>query len=181
MNDLSELPQLKEIFASLRRGEHICDEEMSLFLHLKHYTNEYRKLFQSLGFELVWDPRGFAYFKADSEPGKEIAGCAIFVFILLEHWGNRGLNLHEELFKPYGLRFSDLPHFTNDNWTQLLSQVQVITVPNLHAVVGRLERLGMAKKITDDAFRFRLPVMRLVDVCLELLNERTNDQGENRK
>lgn len=171
--DLATLSSLREIFATLLHGRHISAEDGVEYYSLRDHAHDYTRLFLALGFDLVVDPRGFAYFRSENDAGKEMAACALFLFIFLQHWDDQGKELQTELFNPNGFRLSELPHFKKASWSELLEQVKVTTAEQLREVCKQMARLGFLTRLDDETYRFRKPVFRFLDVCLELLDENT--------
>ena len=59
------LPELKRVFAQLRRGVHLAVEDGALYQALRTHEREYAELFAALGFELVQHPHQFFYLRDD--------------------------------------------------------------------------------------------------------------------
>lgn len=176
MNDLAALPHLQEIFDRLRGGRHLCADDGVLYTSLRERPAEYRRLFAALGFDLVDHDRGFCYFRADGELGKEASAQAVFFFVLVEAWSDQGLDLQAKVFDPAGHRHDELPHFGREGWRACMAEAGVKEA-DLSDVLRRLERLGFSERIDDERFRFRAPAWRFLDLCREVLEEEEARDG----
>jgi hypothetical protein len=162
---------LSDLFNKLRSGRHLCADDGPLYLALRADYATYRTLFAALGFELREHERGFYYFRATDDLGKEAAQFAVFFFVLVEAWGDAGKDLEASAFDPAGHALSELPHLTRDSWRQCMTEAGVSSADELTKVVQSMDRLGFTERIGDDRFRFRAPAWRFFDLCAEVLAE----------
>jgi hypothetical protein len=142
-----------------------------MYLELRANFDAYRALFTALGFQMVEHARGFYYFRSDAELGKEALQFAVFFFILVEAWGDEGMDLEAAAFDPNGHLVTDLPHFSRESWRQCLREAEAGGETELLEIVGRLVRYGFAERLPEDRIRFRVPVWRFFDLCLDLRGE----------
>ena len=166
MKSLQQLERLPEIFDRLRLGGHICPEDGAIYYQLRSDFESYRAAFETLGFELAAHERGFYYFVASGELGKEASQMAVFFFVLVDALGNEGQNVREAVFEGEHT-IDDLPHFRLESHRQCLSEVDIHDRDDLETIVKRLARYGFAELRTADRFRFRPPAWRFVDLCYE--------------
>ena len=174
MTDACELPHLEEIFDELRRGYHICFDDGAPYRALSNHFESYRRLFSALGFELVRHERDFFYFRSSGNLGKTASQMAVFFFILVEVFGDRGENLRDAIFKA-DHRIDKLPHFQRESHRACLSEVGIDTDDALGSVIKKLERYGFAER-RGDTFRFRKPAWRFVELCFEA--SETNEEEQ---
>lgn len=169
--DLTELDHLADIFDDLRKGQHLCADDGPRFTSLHSRYDSYAALFKALGFELVKHDRGFYYFRAEAELGKEATQIAVFFFILVEAWSDAGQDIESVAFNPIGHRCSDLPHFTRESWRQCMTEAGVEGNPGLSELVRRMKNYGFTERIDEDMFRFRSPIWRFLDLCHDVCQE----------
>jgi chromosome condensin MukBEF MukE localization factor len=166
--DLAALPHLSAVFDRLRSGRHLCADDGPLYLALRAEYAAYDAVFSALGFDLVQHERGFFYFQAEAELGKEATQLAVFFFVLVQAWADAGHDIESSAFDPGGFLIAKLPHFSRDSWGEIMSQSGTSNPEELDEVVRRLERYGFAERIGDDRFRFRTPAWRFLDLCRDV-------------
>lgn len=178
MSDLSELPQLRQIFDALRLGRHICAEDGMSFYSLRERFEEYARLFNALGFELCSHERGFYYFRARGDLGKGATQMAVFFFVLVDALGNEGQNVRDAIFEG-DHRVDDLPHFKLETHRQCLAEVDIHKPEDLERIIDQLKRYGFVETSRRGTFRFRAPAWRFVDLCYEAAqaDEPVDDQS----
>ena len=164
------LPRLKDVFQALRRGQHICAADGETYRALEGHHDEFAALFRDLGFRFEHHRRGFYYFRGEdamSETGRRLS---VFMFVLVEWLGDSGRSIEESLLtQSFHLR--KLTHLSHDRYRGYMAEAGVADEGQLERVLGHLERLGFVERITDDEFRFRTPVYRFLDLCLEFEEE----------
>jgi len=97
--NLTQLTQLQPLFKLLSSGTHLnrLQEHRTLGGTGKS-ASHYQALFAALGFVLVVDGRGFAYFKTDqasSYTGKLTRRLALLLMLLFEYQADQGLHLFQ--------------------------------------------------------------------------------------
>lgn len=167
---LSELPELKEVFKRLRSGRHVSGEDGAIYRALNEHEEEFRVLFDSLGFELLRHRRDFFYFKGSSGYSSFGTRIAVFFFILVESIAERGERLEETLFTQSFL-IADLPHFQRERYRKYMAEAGMEDEDSLHNLFQRMERLGFLRREDEHSLRFRTPAYRLLDLCTEVLGE----------
>jgi hypothetical protein len=84
------------LFKKLSAGVHINrHHEGDLWIEIEQYGAEYQTLFSTIGFELIIDQRGFAYFKQEqstSQTHKLSQQFALFLLLLFEYQADNGHN-----------------------------------------------------------------------------------------
>lgn len=162
------LPHADKVFDALRRGKHISPADDEIYAALAHHPEDFRLLFKALGFELCTHPRGFYYFKGGDSLSDKITKIAVFMFILIDHLAGADIDIEDALIGGRIFREEEMPHETTDRYANYMKEAGGATVK---ACLGTLELLRFLD-YTDaggTSFRFRLPVYRFLDVCLEAL------------
>lgn len=167
---LSELPKLKEVFNKLRSGRHVSGEDGTIYGALAEHEEEFRALFDSLGFVLLRHRRDFFYFRGSSGYSSFGTRIAVFFFILVEWISEKGQRLEETLFTQSFL-ITDLPHFQRERYRKYMSEAGMEDEDSLHNLFQRMERLGFIRRENEHSLRFRTPAYRLLDLCTEVLGE----------
>ena len=86
---------------------------------------------------------------------------------MIDHAANQGRPIEEFIFGQNFL-LTALPHFTLDRYAALLRQVDVHDTADLKVVLKHMERIGWAKWLSEDEFRFLRPFHRVFSKCLEV-------------
>ncbi len=166
--DLSTLKHLQPLFKLLSSGAHLNRlKETEWWVELESHQDAYQTLFASLGFSLVVDGRGFAYFKTDqasSYTGKLTRRLALVLMLLFEYQADQGLHL---------FKFQQWP--LNDTLLEkLMLHYQVILeAEEIHQQQGLKEILDSATRIgflvcTDSVYWLLPAVHRYLDLFEEL-------------
>jgi hypothetical protein len=94
---LSELPNLRQLFETLNRGNHINrHHDHALWADLEKNAATYEALLRALGYDLQVDVRGFAWLQpveATTTTSQTSRRLALFFLILLEYQADQGLHL----------------------------------------------------------------------------------------
>lgn len=166
--DLKQLSQLQALFKLLSSGTHLNRlQDTDLWLDLdKHYAM-YEGLFVALGFTLVMDGRGFAYFKteqASSYTGKLTRRLALLLMLLFEYQADQGLHLFQ--FQQWRIDTS-LLEMISQHYHALLEAEEMASTQALTETLERSARVGFA--VYDDGCFWLLPaVYRYLDLFEEL-------------
>lgn len=166
--DLKQLTQLQQLFRVLSSGTHINRlQDTELWLDLeKHYVC-YESLFSALGFALVMDGRGFAYFKteqASSYTGKSTRRLALLLMLLFEYQADQGLHLFQ--FQQWRID-SPLLEKLSQHYHAMLEAEELASIQALKETLDRAARVGFA--LFDDGSYWLLPaVHRYLDLFEEL-------------
>lgn len=169
-------PNLREAFQKLKSGRHISVEDGELYYCLRTNCEHYTAIFSGLDFELIAHPKGFYYFQGKRELSKEASRQAVFFFILVQHWGDEGLDLREATFRSEGYAVKELPHFTRSSWRTCMTEVGVEVEEDLEQILRSMERLGFVERNESDRFRFKPPIWRFFDLCRDIFEE-SQQQG----
>jgi hypothetical protein len=166
--DLKQLTQLQALFKVLSSGAHINRlQETELWMDLEKHYASYESLFSALGFSLVMDGRGFAYFKteqASSYTGKLTRRVALLLMLLFEYQADQGLHLFQ--FQHWRI---DVPLLEklSQHYHAMLEAEDMADVQSLKETLDRAARVGFA--LCDDGSFLLLPaVHRYLDLFEEL-------------
>ncbi len=166
---MNELLHLASIFARLKRGYHLGPDDEPEFSALCARPDDYTAYFRALGLTLVRHEREFFYFEPDNPETvpDTLPRIAVFSYIMIDHAANQGRPIEEFIF---GQNFlvTALPHFTLDRYAALLRQVDVHDPADLKSLLKHMERIGWAKWLGEEEFRFVRPFHRVFSKCLEV-------------
>lgn len=176
---MSNLLYLEDVFQKLRMGYHLSPEDEPLFSEVISNYETYAAQFSLFGLKLTRHPRDFFYFEPEGNDGtrETLPRIAVFSYILVDHIADTGRPIEEFLLMTPFL-ISQLPHLSMDRYRNLLRQVDVEDEAGLRLIVKSMERLGWAKFIGEDEFRFLRPFHRMFDKCLELSEKPQNAKTE---
>jgi hypothetical protein len=162
--DLKQLPQLQPLFKLLSSGAHLNRlQDSELWVELENHQSQYETLFAALGFSLVLDGRGYAYFKTDQASaytGKLTRRLALLLMLLFEYQADQGLHLFQ--FQQWQLD------------TPLINKLHIY----YHAILEAEEITSpqTIKEILDSgAYRLQPAVHRYLDLFQELAQAERND------
>ncbi|MBF6650094.1 hypothetical protein [Methylobacter sp. BlB1] len=176
--DLKQLAQLQTLFKALSSGIHINRlQDTELWMDLeKHYAG-YESLFSALGFALVMDGRGFAYFKteqASSYTGKLSRRLALFLMLLFEYQADQGLHLFQ--FQQWRVD-GPLLEALSQHYHALLEAEEMASAQALSEILDRAARVGFT--LFEDGSYWLLPaVHRYLDLFEELAQADKPDLDE---
>lgn len=166
----AELPRLDEIFDALRKGRHLASEDADLYFDLHNNEAAFTELFARLGFELIKHPRGFYYFKGDTDISDTTARMAVFMFVLVETLADVGASVEEQIMT--SLFFVEkLEHLRRERYRDIMLEAGIPTEEDLRQTLRTMERFGFLKMESPDSFRFKVPSYRFLDLCLEIHKE----------
>lgn len=169
---LSLPTRLAAVFRSLRNGKHICRDDIAEHRDLERNEELYRALFLGLGYELVHHGQGFYYFKGDNHlSSQRLQAISLFVLILFQDLEDNKFQesdgAWERRLLTRSFAINELPHFQTPQRRSLMFAVGV-TADTLHEKVLRpLVRYGLSEMVGTEQFRFRSPIYRFVDVCMQ--------------
>ena len=188
--DLKQLSQLQALFKVLSSGAHINRlQDTELYLDLEKHYATYESLFSALGFALVLDGRGFAYFKtelASAYTGKLTRRLALLLMLMFEYQADQGLHLFQ--FQQWRIDGPLLEKLCQ-HYLAMLEAEEMATVQALKETLDRAARVGFT--LLDDGSYWLLPaVHRYLDLFEELaqadkpdmnqlspVSDETNDDG----
>jgi hypothetical protein len=164
---------LASVFASLRRGRHICRRDGDDFRNLNQHFDGYAQVFRALGYELVRHPHEFFYLQGRQRGfvlNDRLYAVTLFMLILFQHLEDTKFQektrAWERTLVHRAFTISELPHFTTSAPRQdLMAQVDVTPENLRQRVLKPLEQWGVIDFEAQDRFRFRSPVYRFVDLC----------------
>jgi hypothetical protein len=170
----TELPDLQEIFESLRQGRHICQLDGRIYHQLSENYNTYYALFDKLGFALKKHRREFYYFHSTNSMSVQSEKMAVFMFILIEYIADQGHNIEDTLMNQQ-FAFNQLPHLKNARYKNIMSQLNVLEEEDLINIISHMDRTGFAERLNDAYFAFRSPVYRFLDICQDISSKHKSD------
>ena len=166
--DLSHFKQLQPLFKLLSSGAHLNRlQETELWVELETHQDSYQTLFASLGFSLVVDGRGFAYFKTDqasSYTGKLTRRLALVLMLLFEYQADQGLHLFK--FQQWPLNDTLLEKLML-HYQVILEAEEIHHQQSLKEILDSAARIGFL--VCTDGVYWLLPaVHRYLDLFEEL-------------
>jgi hypothetical protein len=168
--DLNQLPQTKELFKQLNSGTHINhyhDDKNILWLALEKYTEQYGALFKALGFELIVDNRGFAYFKTEkstSNTNKLTHRLALIMLLLFEYQADMGNDLYQ--FEKLHID-NTLIELLWQKHRALLEAEEINNITELTDIFNSGCRVGFIKYVNNN-YLLLAAVHRYLDLFIEL-------------
>jgi hypothetical protein len=176
--NLLHLPQLQPLFKRLNSGTHLNRlQDTELWVELEKQQSQYESLFAALGFVLVLDGRGFAYFKTDqasSYTGKLTRRLALLLMLLFEYQADQGLHLFQ--FQQWRLDTSLLEKL----WQQYHSVLEAEEISSPQLLKDTLDsaaRIGFLV-LEESAYRLLPAVHRYLDLFEELAHAERAEQSE---
>jgi len=99
----------------------------------------------------------------------------VFMFILIEWLSDQGHQVEESLMT---MRFkvNELPHLHIERYTEYMKEAGIQAEEGLVDVLRSLERYGFLERIGTEAFRFKPPVFRFVDLCHLILGQSQSEE-----
>ena len=174
--NLTHLPQLQPLFKLLSSGTHLNRlQDTELWVELENQQSQYEALFAALGFVLVLDGRGFAYFKTDQASaytGKLTRRLALMLMLLFEYQADQGLHLFQ--FQQWRL---DTP-LLEKLWQQyhaILEAEDMNSPQTLKEILDSAARVGFLV-FEDGAYRLLTAVHRYLDLFEELAQAERPEQ-----
>lgn len=164
-------PQLAKVFIALRKGKHVSVEDGVEFRDLTQNQDQYTAILGALGYKLVKHHQNFFYLRGGNDLNtKGLRSVSLFLLILFQHLEDTKFDDPQRSWEKHLLerifRIDDLPHFETVARRSLMYQLD-LTPENLREKVLRtMNRLGFITLIGQSQFRFRSPVYRFVEVCL---------------
>lgn len=174
--DLKTLSHLQTLFKKLSSGSHLNHlEEPALWVDLETHLQQYETLFSALGFTLIFDLRGFAYFKNDSASSytsKITRRLALFFLLLFEYQADNGLHLFQ--FQQWRID-NVLIEKLCQNYHAIFEAEEIATVSNLKEILDSATRIGFAF-FENGTFRLLPAVHRYLDLFEELAQANRADE-----
>ncbi len=178
--DPFDLPHLEQVFQELRRGRHICPEDGPLYWAIRDNLEAFQLLFSRLGFRLEAHPRDFYYFHGTGSLSDRSERMAVFMFILIEWLSDQGQQVEESLMTRR-FKKAELPHLHMERYVGYMKEAGIQGEGGLLDVLRNLERYGFLERMGNEAFRFKPPVFRFVDLCHLILREIQIDKTNGEK
>ena len=175
--------QLAEVFRALRLGKHLCRDDGVLFRDLEQNHDTYRLLLGRLGYELVRHGMGFYYLQGSSVlSSQRLEGVTLFVLLLFQDLEDRKFENRERLWEKTILSrvfvVNELPHFATAEKRKMMNAVGLTPDTLTKKVLRVLASQGMLELMPQGQFRFRAPIYRFVDLCLQYASDEWAKQGQ---
>lgn len=176
MIELSSLSGVQELFRRFNTGAHLNrEQDMALWKELEDHLAEYTSLFAALGFSLVLDSRGFAYFKTDqgsSYTGKQSRRLALILMLLFEFQADHGLHLFQ--FKQWRID-EDLITALWKQYHAIFEAEEFNGSVTIRETLDSAARIGFAY-LEENAYMLLPAVHRYLDLFEELAQAGQSDQ-----
>ena len=173
---LTQLPGLTRLFRSFNSGKHLNrHSEPALWADLEQQQEAYASLFSSLGFELVIDPRGFAWFyteEGNANTNKTSRQLALLFMVLFEFQADAGKPLQR--FSDWRVDRALVSEVYEKNRDLLLAEE--MDDSRLLTLLDTAERYGFTVRESGH-WRLLPAVCRYLDRFEELTQDRTDEQA----
>jgi len=173
--ELEDLPKLQELFQTLVSGYHLSYEDFGLYHELQEKESPYDALFSALGYSLKADQRGFYYLVPEANPQLVLNATtqkmALLIFVLAEMLADEGRDPLTTITRgDFDVREISCRMFERS--TDVLEEGGLDSAEAVEkCFLTSFRRLGFAT-VNGDVLRFRPPVSRFLDICLELGREK---------
>lgn len=170
-NDEPFPPHLAKVFSALRKGKHISIEDGVEFRDLQQHQDRYAAVLDALGYKLVKHHQNFFYLKGGNDLNtKGLRSVALFLLILFQHLEDSKFDDAQRSWEKNLLDrtfvIADLPHFETPARRSLMFSLDLTSENLRERVLRTMYRLGFVSYVGQSQFRFRSPVYRFVEVCL---------------
>ena len=167
---------MKEVFAKLSNGYHICIEDGDIYKSLTGNYDYYQKMFDLLGYRLSDGADGIYYFLPSDKKINELSKrFTAFMTIMYDWLADKGkepvTSLTEEHFY-----LDQLPHLTVEQYKKVMDQLDVTEAKELLKIVNGLQKHGFLILIDGSLIKFRKTVDRFVKMFIEVAD---NEEGQN--
>jgi hypothetical protein len=170
--DLSKLNPLTTVYQKLMSGFHITENNLILWQSLDQNLEAYQALFNSLGYTLIKDARGYFYFSTPDTTvtmTKTSRRIALFLYTLIEYWADKGYDPVAALFEQ-ALNRDTFERLFNQN-TSIFEQIDINSAGDIrNEIIKRMVRLGFAKEIGKE-YKLLAPCYRYIDAVMELSDQ----------
>jgi hypothetical protein len=178
--DLKQLSHAKQLFKQLNSGTHLNrDHDNQLFAVLEKYSPQYSELFKTLGFELVINTRGYAYFKTEKTSNtnthKLTQKLALFMLLLFEYQADAGVDLSR--FDQWQIDNELITVLWQKNHS-LLEAEDINNIDELKGVLKSAERVGFVA-YENNHYHLLAAVYRYLDLFEELELQRADKKQAN--
>ena len=173
---LTQLPGLTRLFRLFNSGKHLNrHSEPALWADLEQQKEAYTALFSSLGYELVIDPRGFAWFyteEGNANTNKTSRQLALLLMVLFEFQADAGKPLQR--FSDWRVDKALISEVYGKNRDLLLAEE--MDDSRLLTLLDTAERYGFTVRESGH-WRLLPAVCRYLDRFEELTQSRTDEQA----
>ncbi len=177
--ELSTLPSLQVLFKRFNSGVHLNRvQDTDLWVELESNQQDYVAIFAALGFSLVLDSRGFAYFKTEqgtNHTGKLTRRLALLLMLLFEFQADQGLHLMQ--FMQWRID-KELIEKLWQKYKIMLEAEEFNSVEMIKETFDTATRVGFAW-IDEECYQLLPAVHRYLDLFEELAKAERTDEFEN--
>lgn len=164
-------PHLAKVFGALRKGKHISIEDGAEFRDLQQHQDRYAVVLDALGYKLVKHHQNFFFLQGGNDLNtKGLRSVALFLLILFQHLEDSKFDDAQRSWEKSLLDrtfvIADLPHFETPARRSLMFSLDLTSENLRERVLRTMFRLGFISFVGQSQFRFRSPVYRFVEVCL---------------
>jgi len=171
---------MKEVFAKLSSGYHLCIEDGDVYRNLIQNYDYYRTLFDLLGYELSDGVDGIFYFLPTDKNINEISKqFTAFMAIMYDWLADQGKEPVSSLTEDH-FYLNQLPHLTVDQYKKIMGQLDIVELKELLKIVNGLQRHGFLLLIDGSLIKFRKTVIRFVNMFTDVVDckDKQGDNGE---
>jgi glycosyltransferase involved in cell wall biosynthesis len=164
----------QQAFDMLTKGRHLCAADGEVYQDLHNNQAQYEALFAAIGFKLVCDPRGFAYFTGEAEGSiaQRMERAALLVFLITDRLSDKGIGVEEGFFSGRPIQIADLVSDTEPRRASLLRDAGLLAADERVNTLRYMARCGFLVYHEDrDAVSFQAPVRRIIDLALNAAEE----------
>lgn len=160
----ADLPEhLSKAFERMSRGRHVSSDDGDVYYDLQQRFETYQVIFESLGFPLIRNARGFFYFQKESPLSETIEQIAVFVWILVDWLADSGRSISDEILTTE-FTTADLPHLKSDRYRLYAERARFGGEPLLKGVLKNMRRLGFLRSQNElETFFFLSPIFRILE------------------
>ncbi|MDA3787848.1 MAG: hypothetical protein PF503_05085 [Desulfobacula sp.] len=169
--EFTSLRFIKELFHHFSMGYHLSIDDGELWAELNACEDQYRDLFNSLGYPLCNGSTGVYYF----EPGKERVSVntvskkfTLFMAVLYDSLADQGKDPVSAITEDHFL-VKDLPHLKVDQYRQIMEKVNIKHESDLIKVLNRLQKYGFLELRDNYLIMFKKSVSRFTELFAEFV------------
>lgn len=176
-NEMRNFPPLmKEVFARLSNGYHLCIEDGKYYEDMTSNEAYYRVLFDTLGYNLSDGADGIFYFLPSDERINEISKrFTAFMAVMYDWLADQGKEPITSLTEDH-FYLNSLPHLTVDQYKRVMSQLDVTDEKGLSNIITGLQRHGFLLLVDGELIKFRKAVARFVAMFVDVAAREDKDK-----
>ena len=162
------MKKITEIFEGLSKGYHISNQDFNLYHELCEYEEQYREVFQKLGFELTVHEKGFYYFESrKSSLTANAKRMSLFIFFLTDLLANKGEDPYYNILHGDFNQESLIEDLVQGYAKEMKQAGYVDPERDFRNTLTQFKQYGFVS-LSGSLFRFRPPISRFLDSCMVL-------------